>query len=382
MKPKNKNITVVVVIALLVMIFIATIFYLSTNLINRNSQTDDSSGIFVNMPIVWKIRTSEDVISSLVQDEKNVYFRTTGFVYALDGQMGEEIWKYPSRVPDGLALPPYIADSYLVIPETDSSITILKKDTGELVWQSEPPQSNFTSSENLAVENVSLSENIVLATRFSWNLTAYGLLSGNSLWEFDLPSRTNPYMATNNGVVFLGVDQQLTALEAETGKILWQLEIPGYIGNLFFDEDENNVIVADVEGPSLLFVDPEKGNIMGRKDLNISSEFGINCMIDHGDNLIVSADGLSIISKSTGIEKRHVNNVGHLECPVIIGDKLFVRNTSTRLFSYDLLNGINLGEMTVGANTPMAHEPNRSPVSIVGLFIVPVSGKELIAYRP
>ena len=381
MKPQNKNITVVVVIALLVMLFIATLFYKSVSLINSNSQ-QKNSGIFLNMPVVWKIRTSEDVISSLVQDEKNIYFRTTAFVYALGGQTGKEIWKYPSRVPDGFALPPYIADSYLVVPETDSSITILKKDTGELVWQSGPPQSNFTSSENFAVENVGLSENIVLATRFSWNLTAYDLLSGNSLWEFDLPSRTNPYMVINNGVVFLGVGQQLIAIEAETGKILWQLEIPGYVGNLFFDEDENNVIVADVEGPSLLFVDPEKGKIMGRKDLNISSEFGINCMIDYGDNLIVSADGLSIISKSTGIEKWHVNNVGHLECPVIIGDKLFVRNTGTRLFSYDLVNGINLGEMMVGANTPMAHEPNRSPVSLDGLFIVPVSDNELIAYRP
>jgi outer membrane protein assembly factor BamB len=381
MRPQNKNITVVVVIALLVMLFIATLFYKSVSLINSNSQ-QKNSGIFLNMPVVWKIRTSEDVISSLVQDEKNIYFRTTAFVYALGGQTGKEIWKYPSRVPDGFALPPYIADSYLVVPETDSSITILKKDTGELVWQSGPPQSNFTSSENLAVENVGLSENIVLATRFSWNLTAYDLLSGNSLWEFDLPSRTNPYMVINNGVVFLGVGQQLIAIEAETGKILWQLEIPGYVGNLFFDEDENNVIVADVEGPSLLFVDPEKGKIMGRKDLNISSEFGINCMIDYGDNLIVSADGLSIISKSTGIEEWHVNNVGHLECPVIIGDKLFVRNTGTRLFSYDLVNGINLGEMVVGANTPMAHEPNRSPVSLDGLFIVPVSDNELIAYRP
>ena len=381
MNLQNKRITRVLIIALLLMIFIVIILYLSANMINTNPR-QKSSGIFINMPIVWRIRASEDIVSSPAADGKTIYYRTTKFVYALDGQTRKEIWKYSSPISDTLALPPYIIKPYLIIPEKDSRITVLSQETGNLIWQSASPNSEFTIPENLPIENVSSVENIVLVNRFNWNLTAYDINNGNILWEHELQGRTNPYIAINNKTIFLGVGQQLVALESDTGRIVWKVDLPGYVGNIFFDEYINSVIVANVDGLNLLFVDPKTGNLIARKGLNISSEFGVDCVVEDEDSLIVAADGLSYISQVTGEEKWHVNDVGHLECPTILDGKLFVRNTDTVLFAFDTKTGVSLGEMTVGKNTPMAHEPDRGPTSLNNLIIIPINDNELIAYRP
>jgi hypothetical protein len=75
-------------------------------------------------------------------------------------------------------------------------------------------------------------------------------------------------------------------------------------------------------------------------------------------------------------------NLGYLECPVIVGDKLYIRNIQETLFTFELTSGKEIGKMVVEQNTHIKQEPSRSPNSNGRFLVIPVDSYTLVTYQP
>jgi outer membrane protein assembly factor BamB len=339
------------------------------------------TGVFVRDPI-WS-RTIDDIITaSPARVQNRLFLRTTNAICALNATTGNQLWCTPSESTTPLSLPPYTSEGLLIIPEKDSYLSVIRQEDGVILWRSAKIDTGFVSLDNIEIQAVAFTDDMVYVARFNWKLTAYALKDGQMIWEQKMPGRTNPHLTTDGKTVYLGAGHNLNAYDTETGVLEWQIEMEGYIGQILFDHEKETLFVADASNTSILAITPNNQQIKWERKLPVSNEIGFGCLKKFDDNLIISAEEVTVISASDGRSVWQSEKLGNLECPVVIDNRMFIRNTDTLLFAFDLKTGHELGRLTVQANTPMLHEPNRSPVVVDQLLIVPVESTRVSAFHP
>jgi outer membrane protein assembly factor BamB len=213
-------------------------------------------------------------------------FVTTGFgfIVALDGASGDEVWRTTTDAP--LQSAPTVANGRLYAITNDSELLAIDINTGEVVWthQAIAEPARILSASSVAVDSDSvvapfasgelvallasngrrlwsdalsrsgrltslsaindiagrpvLQDGIVFAASHSGVLAAIDLRSGQRGWARAFASTQTPWLA---GTVLyaVNVDGELVAFDALTGNIYWVRQLRRYV-----DEDEREGRVA------------------------------------------------------------------------------------------------------------------------------------------
>lgn len=173
--------------------------------------------------------------AGLAEFNQKIY-ATTGFggVFALDMKTGKEIWRRDYETPFRIA--PTVANNKLFVQQIDNTLIALNADSGEELWK------NTTDYENTTlVGGASPAYNpdldVVIAAFSNGELQAFKASTGTPLWNDLLVSRQRTNSLANiaavkanpvidgDRVYAVGYNSVLTAIDLRTGARIWEREM-------------------------------------------------------------------------------------------------------------------------------------------------------------
>lgn len=322
-----------------------------------------------------------EVVSTPAVNGQVAFVRTSDMLYAFDVLENKLLWKVLSSYGKALSLPPVTVDALIIVVESGSRLAAFSTETGKLIWRTPEIEIAKTDPVTASVQSIAVNSKYIFVARFDWMITAYDLKSGELVWDYKTPGRTNPYMQANENNVFLAVGDSVKMLDAETGTPLWEEAVGGYAGPMVLSNE--TLYMTDEKNISLrsLNINTREYNWI-KNHRSMLGEYEYSCVLDAENHLYVAAEKLMKVSKFDGAIMWITERLGTLECPLILGDKIFVRNTINYLYELDVESGQELGGLRVQANTPMHHEPFRSPVLMDNLLLVPFGDNRIFIYLP
>jgi outer membrane protein assembly factor BamB len=341
------------------------------------NSTAKASGV-LNATSIWTYTTAEPITSSPGQSPRLVYLRTEKSLIALAVDGGTEQWHVESMSDTPLTLAPIVVENAVLVPEIGSRIAAYSTDTGRFLWKSAPITVSGLASPR--IDALISAQGLVIVARHDWSLTAYAAASGQVVWQHELSSRASQYLASDSKTVYLAVGEALSAYEVASGNLLWRRIFKGFIGPILVSGSV--LYVVDESTPGLVALDARTQEVLWETTYQQAEAFEIGCLVEVEGRVLIAERKLIAVSEADGAVDWISVPTGRLECPVGLGKNLYVRNTSSTLYAFDLDTGIETGNMPVESNTPMKNQPNRGPVVENGLLIMPTGNHELIALRP
>lgn len=135
-----------------------------------------------NQQLVWKFKTQDPISSSPSISEGKVFFGSwDGYLYCLDVNTGQEIWKFGS---DQTTLDifekvifgsPSISDGKVLFGSTDNYLYCVDINTGQEIWK-------FKTEHH--VDDPSISEGKVFFGSFDGYLYCVDVTTGKQIWKF------------------------------------------------------------------------------------------------------------------------------------------------------------------------------------------------------
>lgn len=199
----------------------------------------------------WAFSTDGEVISSAnVIGDRIIVGSYDSFVYALRRDSGELLWK--TETEGRVHATPAISDRYaesafVIVSGCDEFLHVLDAGDGR-------------SAQKVAMGSVAGASPVIAGERTyigTYGNTVRGLnwRAGETLWTFTDPDREFPYMSSAvvyEGLVILGGrDKRVRALDADTGKSVWEFATKGrvdgspvIVGKRIFVGSQDGVLYA------------------------------------------------------------------------------------------------------------------------------------------
>jgi outer membrane protein assembly factor BamB len=105
-------------------------------------------------------------------------------------------------------------------------------------------------------------------------------------------------------------------------------------------------------------------------------------LVTYDDGLYVSGKRLFKMARGSGDIQWISEAYGRLRRPVVLGNRVFVRDNFRTLYALDRDTGRETGRLTVQANKAASTQPGHGPVVVQDLLIVPFGDERVFAYRP
>ncbi|HCR54013.1 MAG TPA: hypothetical protein DIW27_06320 [Cytophagales bacterium] len=331
---------------------------------------------------VWEYKTPEIITSTPVWDGNgNIYLHTESTIMAIRETDGELLWSASSPSKTPLNPSPVIRDGYLIVPEDQSRIAVFSRNNGQLLWRSSIIDAAVDRLLTANIESIAATSEMLYVARFDWTITAYKLINGEIAWEDKLPGSTFPYVVADGRHVYVGVGPLLKVYDGIDGILLWEQGIFGYIGPMsYFD---GILYILDEKNPAIFALDAASKNTLWKDYYEGIDAFEFGCITVNKDFIIIAAEEIILVSKNNRKPEWVSEKIGRLECPVMLDNKLYVRNANNLMFSLNISTGQIVGVQDLDFDyTPIKHEPNRGPLATDRLIILPINEYEVIAYKP
>lgn len=254
-----------------------------------------------------------------------------GTVAAHKADTGQRLWKV--QVADSLATGVGIGQNVLVVANSDGEVFAVDKDFGKKLWQAK------VNSEVLAPPAVG--SGVVAVPSQDGKLTTFRLETGEKLWVYDrdtppLSLRGTSSPIVDNGRIFYGLATgRFVALDAETGKTLWEHRIGVPAGQTelqrLVDIDADPVLFGDMlfvgsyQG-TLTAIHAPTGRVMWRKEMSVAAGMKVQhhmmIVVDSEDAVYAlrPQDG-ALLWKSRLLEGRIITAPGVLPAFTLVGDR-------------------------------------------------------------
>jgi outer membrane protein assembly factor BamB len=339
-------------------------------------------GEFPSKP-VWIFEAGGPVVASPVVKEGTVFIKTRHLLYALKATTGEELWRADSESGAGIGIAPVVAGEAVIVPEEYSGLAAFSTANGELLWRVPPLDDSRTNSVTGSIQSMASNTDRLYVARFDWSLVAYDLKNGEIVWQLHTPSRSFPSLAADENRIFRAAGSELNQYDAKTGEILSHTDSEVFLPQIVLED--KTLYISDTQNNIVHAVDTSSAgsNVLWSAELPRDLDtFELNCLAIQGNVIYVAADRLFALSKEDGHSLWTTAETGRLECPVFIGDQIYVRNTGNDLYAFDQGTGFETGRLSVRENTVMKHKPMRSPAVAGDLLIVPFGDNRIFAYQP
>lgn len=166
---------------------------------------------------VWEFTDESDIGAGLaVSGSTCIYSRTDGFIVARDIRDGRIIWKF--RTGGKVFSTPAIRGNRVVCPSTDGKIYCLNVRDGRLLW-------SYATGKSIVASSV-IKGNKVYTGSSEGKFRANRLADGTLIWQYDSVSNfveTRPLLYRGN-VYFGSWGNTFYALDRKDGNLLWKRE--------------------------------------------------------------------------------------------------------------------------------------------------------------
>jgi len=201
-------------------------------------------------------------------------------LHALAAHDGSLLWTHSGSPEMAMLLggaSPAVDQGVVVVPYSSGEIAALKVDNGRQLWMDSLASRRRTDSTAAIAHiraNPIIDRGRVFAISHSGLMVAIDLRSGTRLWEKSIGGHQSIWVAGDYIFTLTG-DEELAALERETGRILWVTPLPRWedpedregiitwTGPLLVSD---RLIVASSDGVAVA-VSPYSGKILGSEDM-------------------------------------------------------------------------------------------------------------------
>lgn len=223
-------------------------------------------------------------------------------LFAISGGTGEIEWQHRGmgeRVGFLSAVSPAIGDNIVVVTYTSGDIYGLSADTGQELWSDSlatPRKTSATSVFAGFAGDAVIAGGVAFASSSNGLSAATHILSGKRLWEQEIASAGTPWLA-GNYLFVLTSEAQVAAVYARDGRVKWahplerfenpkrQLDPYKWYGPMILGEQ---LAVFGAHGV-LVLLSPEDGTEIGR--LDVPDDIGATPIVADGTVYIVTRNG-------------------------------------------------------------------------------------------
>jgi outer membrane protein assembly factor BamB len=178
--------------------------------------------------LIWKVQTHSTLGDTGLSLWRNTIYMLSddNVVVAFNTHDGSKRWQSPIKISvSGLANRlPLANDTGVYIGGGDGVLSALSPVDGSLLW-------TFQTGGDLG-NGLALGPGVVYAGSADQHLYALNAADGSRLWRYTADNQLGAPTVAGN-LLYLGVDDKLTAIDARTGAQLWQTQTSGtgdYIG--------------------------------------------------------------------------------------------------------------------------------------------------------
>lgn len=379
MKNIRKKVIVVPIATLMCLIAIVGAGFLYNKKNSEEKPPEPIAQGDLSMIPYWIFIADENVISTPATNNKVLFAKTPSSLYAVDILQQMVKWKVNSFTHGELGFTPVVTDSSVIVVENQSSVASYSTDSGRLLWKTAGMEGADYKIES--VQSIAFNSQYLYVGRFDWRLTAYNLKTGEIIWERSLPGRTDLYVQANEDYVFVGAGETLVAYDPNNGHELWTNSDIGYAGPIL--RSGNTLYVTDEENAAIFSLDISTHKKIWEKSYQGTIEpYYFSCITETENYLLIAAKKLMMVSKLNGKILWSTDDLGTLECPILLKDKIYIRNSRTTLYSIDKETGRETGQMLVQLNTRMKIDYFRSPIILNDFLVVPFGDNRVFIYQP
>ena len=300
---------------------------------------------------IWKKRLKptikEDGYVSIkgagVAEYNKKIYATTGFgaVFALDMKTGKQLWRYDTQTPIRIA--PTVNANRVFIQTMENVLISLDATDGKLLWK-DKTDFEATTLMGGASPAYSVDMDVVIAAYSNGELQAYKASTGTPLWVDLLVSkkRTNSLanitaikanpVIDDDKVFAIGNNSILAAIDLRTGNRIWEKEIgsknqPWIAGEYLF------ILTNDFD---LLALDKNNGKIIWNTNIpygndinNKSGVFATGPTLSSNKLLVTTSNGyIFSISPYTGEILSYISISDGVDLPTIIANQTAIFTTN------------------------------------------------------
>jgi outer membrane protein assembly factor BamB/predicted phosphodiesterase len=250
--------------------------------------TNLGANVYMTSPIIYK---GKIFIASVDENLKG-----QAFIYALNGQTGEIVWKY--AVHNSIKNTIAVEDDLVFAQTAQGSLYALKTEDGSLKW-----------GKQLLVDGMlALTEGLVVSNGVVYAGTGNGLYAlnaqtGERIWQnkgWRQGEGATATLTLGKGML-IGSSQWkgLYGNDAQTGELKWHLSRSG-INNRGASATIHENLLYITAGKSLFIIDPLTGNIAVRKEYPFSVDVTSTPLLTDKEIIFGSANnGLIAVDKET-----------------------------------------------------------------------------------
>ncbi len=342
-----------------------------TNLLKTSSHygvASDSLG--ANLSMAWTTNTGSNIFmcSPLIYD--GMVFTATidenhqgkSAIVAMDATSGKILWKYPTK--NSVKNTIVIESGNVMAQDVDGNLYAINAKTGTLSWEH---KLGVASVIPILLEGLASNEGVVYAGTGK-GLTALEAQSGKVLWvnkDWGQNESASSTISTDGGVVVLGSQWgSLYGNDAQTGKMLWRQSQNGLSSRgsspVFYDG-----LLYLVSASNLFIIEPSSGEIVLRKELPYSADVTSTPLITEGEIIFGTVrDGLVALDRNT-YEQKWIFRTGEAmlysapyattpaamieSSPVLSGGMVYIGGLDGVLYVLDAEKGTMLWKQPLGA---------------------------------
>ena len=326
------------------------------------------------------LELDENITASPTVQDTVILVRTMESLYAINGDSGEPIWhvETPSNNKN-FEHAPIIVNDMVIVSKGESGVEAFSIMNGKSLWNDQIYQQQIVNSDQMFIDEISASDDVLYVARRSWKLTAYDLETGIILWDMKLPSRAVVYLDSDSEKVYMSIQNSVKAFNGGNGQLIWERVFDSPTGPIHIDE--GILYISLYKDYAIVAIDLENFEQIWHISSDQNELANVRRLSTDEYTLYASAQKLIAITKKDGNIQWISDELGHLETPVFLDDLIFVRNTKTKLYAIEATTGNTIGTLLVQFNTTGLHNPDRSPVVFTDKLILPFGNNKVYIYK-
>lgn len=330
------------------------------------ASVDDDDATAVTMSLAWSHTYTQPVTTTPLIDGETVLFGARdGKLYAYGSADGSDRWQYAAK--DGIGASPVIAGDAVVVADYSGTVACLNLKDGAAIWTSTLPAKVVATpcvaggevlvgcmdgnAYSLSLETGRRLWKVATAGRIrapiagskeqfyvaSYDGKVYAVSQGSGVvrWSAEVGGNLNSAPAADDARVIAGGDRGIVALDAATGKRLWDFKTPGPVhaavlmanGRIYVGSNDGNVYCLDAASGVEVWRVATGDAVLSRPELTDS------CL------LVTSYDGYAYcVDPGTGDVLDRYNTGGAIfSSPAVSGGRVYFGNNQGKFYCLNFL---------------------------------------------
>lgn len=184
----------------------------------------------------WSYEADEAILTSVTVGEGQVFFRTVGDqVGAISAEDGSWIWSYGREAPPDSTIlgtsKVALAGGHAVAGFADGAVVALSLEDGTVAW--EIPLSNPDARWKDVDVAVLLDASCLLLSTYEGPTMCVQPETGAGVWTQEIAAVAEP-LVLDDRLILPGLGGKMSAVDRQTGELLWTWEAPKPIGDASF----------------------------------------------------------------------------------------------------------------------------------------------------